>query len=180
MATQTVEQTTIIDMLKQDHEVMKELFDAFKDAEYDEKKKLMAEALEVIEEHDQIESALLYPEAADESSVSRELLLRCEEAHHVVRLLMAELALRPVNERSFAKFQKLISGVREHIEEEENELFPELERSDMDLEKMGREMRKMRSSGAGAFVRGAGGKLAIIGLLAGIGWAVYDTFFAGE
>ena len=55
------------------------------------------------------------------------------EENHVVHLLIGELKkMRQDDDRFDAKFTVLAENVRHHIKEEEGEMFPQLEESDLD------------------------------------------------
>lgn len=183
MATETMTRTGLTELLRQDHRRMKKLFEQFEDARDEQRKSIASEALNLIALHDVIEQTLLYPAVAKESSISRNLVLRCEEAHHVVHLLLAELKVRPYNDRYFAKFSKMSEGILAHIDEEENELFPAIERSRIDNAELGRRMQELKESRGAMLMRSMGAKsgaFAGVALIAGIGWAVYKAFSSQE
>ena len=55
------------------------------------------------------------------------------EEHHVVHLLIAELKKMTAGDERFdAKFTVLAENVKHHIKEEEGEMFPQVEESDLD------------------------------------------------
>jgi len=181
MATETATRT-LTDLLRQDHNRMKKLFNEFERSDGRARERIVSDALDLIQMHDVIEQTVLYPSVTGVPNISRRLVLRCEEAHHMVHLLMAELKVKPYSEKYFAKFSKLADGIVGHIEEEENELFPAIERSsDIDNEDLGRQMLELKESRGSMITRsvGAGGKFAGLALVAGIAWAVYQKF-AGE
>ena len=184
MAIETATRATMTDLLRQDHKDMKRLFNEFERSEGRERERIVSDALSLIQTHDVIEQTLLYPSVRGVSDISRSLVLRCEEAHHVVHLIMAELKVKPYSERYFAKFSKLADGILAHVEEEERELFPAIENSsDIDNENLGRRVRELKASEASMFIRsvsGRGGAFASVALLAGIGWAVYRAFSGDE
>src|SRR5918911_1452278 len=101
------------EMLRQDHEKVKELFERFEDADEGEQQEIEEEA-----------------EVLDESL----------EEHHVVDLIMAELKkMRASDEHFKAKFTVMAENVKHHIEEEENELFPKVE-GELDDEELAQQM----------------------------------------
>jgi hemerythrin-like domain-containing protein len=121
-----------IDLLKSDHEKVKELFrkyEAAADRAYQKKKGIAEEVFTEITVHSTLEEELFYP--AVKTQVDKEgqaLVAESIEEHHVVAMLIEELrALDPKDERYDAKFSVLMENVEHHIEEEEEELFPEAE-----------------------------------------------------
>lgn len=180
MATQTATRNTLTDLLRQDHRRMTELFDEIEDAEGNRRERLTKDALRLIQTHDVIERTLLYPACTKEPGIKRQVVLDCEEAHHLARLLMAELKVRPYNDRYFAKFSTLADGIREHIYQEENVLFPAIERSGIDNESLGREMVELRQrvEARGFFGKVSLGRGKLVGaaVAAGVVWAAYKAF----
>lgn len=181
MAIATVTGSTITDLLKQDHRRMKDMFNDFEDADFDRRKEIVAQALELIQVHDQAETKLLYPNVRRHVDAPRELLLRCEEAHHVANVIISELNVLPYNERYFVKFEKLAHALREHIDEEEQELFPAIERSSLDLAELGRRMERMKGTmrfgvRAEQAIGGRIGMFAGVGAIGALAYLVYRYF----
>lgn len=121
-----------IEMLKADHEKVKELFrqyEAAGDRAYQKKKSIAEEVFTEITVHSSLEEELFYPAVkAETDKQGQELVAEAVEEHHVVAMLIEELkALDPKDERYDAKFSVLMDNVEHHIKEEEDELFPEAE-----------------------------------------------------
>jgi len=121
-----------IEMLRADHEKVKELFrkyEAAGDRAYQQKKRIAEEVFAEITVHSTLEEELFYPAVkAETDKQGQELVAESVEEHHVVAMLIEELkALDPKDERYDAKFTVLMENVEHHIEEEEDELFPEAE-----------------------------------------------------
>ena len=121
-----------IDMLKADHKKVKELFrqyEAAGDRAYQKKKSIAEEVFTEFMVHSKLEEELFYPAVkAETDKQGQELVAESIEEHHVVATLIEELkALDPKDERYDAKFTVLMENVEHHIEEEEDELFPEAE-----------------------------------------------------
>ena len=121
-----------IEMLRDDHQKVKDLFEHFETTESGDKKEIVDTTLRELAIHTSLEEEIFYPAA-------RRALAKIEdggsdgideawEEHHVVKLLSAELKkMRSRDERYDAKFTVLAESVKHHIEEEEKELFPKLE-----------------------------------------------------
>jgi hemerythrin-like domain-containing protein len=121
-----------IEMLIADHEKVKELFrkyEATGDRAYQQKKRIAEEVFAEITVHSTLEEELFYPAfKAETDKQGQELVAESVEEHHVVVMLIEELrALDPKDERYDAKFTVLMENIEHHIEEEEDELFPEAE-----------------------------------------------------
>ena len=113
----------VVEMLKQDHEKVKGLFEEFQDSEGREQAEIAKTAIQELEIHAQLEEKLIYPairQVIDEDEKMNEAV----EEHHVVHVLIGELKkLKPSDERFQAKFSVLSELVKHHIEEEEGEII---------------------------------------------------------
>ncbi|HTL47853.1 MAG TPA: hemerythrin domain-containing protein [Verrucomicrobiae bacterium] len=153
-ARETEQQTMVaeakpIEMLKQDHEKVKELFERFEQTEdEDEQEEIVTQAIKELKIHAAIEEEIFYPKAREEAEGEEEQEDQLDEAieeHHVVHLLVAELEkMSPEDERYAAKFCVLAETVKHHIEEEENEMLPELEDSEANSDAVGQEMTERK------------------------------------
>ena len=77
--------------------------------------------------HTYIENEIMYPRVRELLPEVEDDVLESYEEHHVADLLVVELdAMKPDNERFTAKATVLIENVRHHIEEEEQEWFPQV------------------------------------------------------
>jgi hemerythrin superfamily protein len=130
-----------IEMLKQDHEKVKGLFEEFENASDEESKtRIVDEALRELTVHATLEEELFYP-AARKALGDDELMNEAAEEHHVAKFLIQELSsMSQRDERWEAKFYVLCESVKHHIEEEENEMLPRVEKADLDLEALGARM----------------------------------------
>ncbi|CUS39775.1 hemerythrin domain-containing protein [Candidatus Nitrospira nitrificans] len=124
----------VIEMLKEDHEKVKGLFEEFESAEGKEQADIAATAIMELEVHADLEEKLIYPairEHIDEDEKMNEAL----EEHHLVHVLIKELKkLKPHDAVFQAKFKVLAELVKHHIEEEEGEMLPAAQKSDIDWE----------------------------------------------
>jgi hemerythrin superfamily protein len=119
-----------ITLLKTDHRKVKNLFARYESAGHFSTKHLIAEQVFTeLDLHAQLEENVFYP--AYEAMTGKhgtQLVADSRLAHEHVRELMIELQGIDLDEATFeVKFHELMGIVREHVAEEENELFPEAE-----------------------------------------------------
>jgi hemerythrin-like domain-containing protein len=118
-------------LLKQDHGNVEELFHRFETAGPDDVEELARVrdlVIEHLSKHAVVEEQVFYPairaKLGDENAFT---VLEGLEEHHVVKATLSELEkLAPTHERFRAKFTVLIESVRHHVEEEENDMFPQV------------------------------------------------------
>ncbi|HXT01952.1 MAG TPA: hemerythrin domain-containing protein [Elusimicrobiota bacterium] len=182
MNTSTLETVSPTDLLRSDHSRVKDLFREFDSADFETRKSVAREAVRLLQNHDVVEQKLFYPACREISDKAEGLVLRAEEAHHAMNVLITELLVLPYSDRYFAKFHTLQQAVLAHIREEENEIFPVVERSGQDLDELGRDMISLKNSlesrgMAYRAARGAGtGTLIGVGLAAAVGYGLYALF----
>jgi hemerythrin-like domain-containing protein len=83
--------------------------------------------IELLTVHTYIENEIMYPRVRELLPEVEDDVLESYEEHHVADVLVVELdAMKPDNERFTAKATVLIESVRHHIEEEEEEWFPQV------------------------------------------------------
>ena len=121
-----------IDLLKADHRKFKKLFRTYEaagDRAYQKKKDLADKLFMEITIHSMVEEELFYPAVKERANKEgKRLVAESVEEHHIVATLIEEMkVLDPKDERFEAKFSVLRENIEHHIEEEENELFPEAE-----------------------------------------------------
>ncbi|HZA52996.1 MAG TPA: hemerythrin domain-containing protein [Candidatus Udaeobacter sp.] len=129
-----------IEMLRDDHRQVKELFHQFERTEEEDRKKhIAAETLHELEVHARLEEEIFYPAARQEID-DKQLIIEALEEHHVAKILLSELKrIGSGDERFDAKYKVLAENVKHHIQEEESKLFPMLEDS-LATDEVGQEM----------------------------------------
>jgi len=136
----------VIEMLKEDHEKVKGLFEDFESAEGRERADIAATAIMELEVHADLEEKLIYP-AIRKHIDEDEMMNEAVEEHHLVHVLIKELKkLKPKDEVFQAKFKVLGELVKHHIEEEEGEMLPKAQESDIDWEKLETAVMKRRET----------------------------------
>ena len=119
-----------VDLLIQDHQVVRGLFQKFQSAQEAEDEGQMTElATQIFEElevHTTIEEEIFYPAVRDGVEDADETVEESEQEHHVVDVLMNEMReLQAGADEWVAKMTVLIENVEHHAEEEEEEMFPD-------------------------------------------------------
>ncbi|GAA0410563.1 hemerythrin [Acrocarpospora corrugata] len=116
--------------LKNDHKTVEKLFKRYEKAgrkAYREKRELVAKVIEELTVHAHIEEEIFYPAARKAAPETDDHVLESVEEHHVVAWILAELKNLDVKDERFdAKVTVLIENVRHHVEEEEQEWFPQV------------------------------------------------------
>lgn len=116
-----------IDMLEAQHREVEDLFAAFEEASAKKKRDVFLKIADKLAVHAAIEEKHFYPAAKTEDT--EDLLLEAAEEHLSVKRLIADcLALDDEDETLEAKVKVLQEQVEHHVEEEEDELFPKVEK----------------------------------------------------
>ena len=131
-------------LIKADHRKVEQLFSEFEEAGDRAYRTKQAT----------IEEETYYPAVeAKARKDGRELVAEAVEEHHVVKVLLGELAGMSAEDDAFdAKVTVLMENVRHHVEEEESELLPQSEDvlGEDELARLGAEMAvRKRQLGAG-------------------------------
>jgi hemerythrin superfamily protein len=139
-----VSQPDAIDLLKNDHDSLKDLFDRFKKAvDRRAKAKIASQALNALKIHAVLEEEIFYP--AVRQRVRKDIMNEADEEHHVANVLIAELeAMDGRGDHFDAKFNVLAENVLHHIKEEESEMLPKAQGLDLDFVKLGQRMLRRK------------------------------------
>jgi hemerythrin superfamily protein len=139
-----------IRLIQKDHREVEELFQRFERAERDEDREaqgaIARELVRALSVHAALEEQFVYPVIRRSEDAG---ILDALEEHHAAKVLLRELdALGPASERFASKVHVLAANVRQHVEEEERELLPILERTlDADrLRALGDRLDRARAS----------------------------------
>jgi hemerythrin superfamily protein len=135
------EAISAIELLKHDHREVEALFEEYEDLEDDDAKQELAEKIcTSLRVHTQIEEEIFYP-AAREATGDEDLLDEAVVEHASAKHLIEEIESMAAGEDLYdAKVRVLGEQIRQHVKEEEEELFPEVEDSEMDQAGIGKEL----------------------------------------
>jgi hemerythrin superfamily protein len=118
-------------LLKQDHQNVDALFTRFEELAAGDGTKAKADVVQKIvtqlSVHAGIEEQVFYPAVREALPDSTPTVFEALEEHHAAKLLLSEIEKTPPTaERFDAKVKVLIENVRHHVQEEEDELFPQV------------------------------------------------------
>lgn len=132
-----------VGLLKGDHRVVESLFAKFESSESAaDKRRLIKTIIDELTVHAKVEEKLIYPVL---DKVEHEMAGEAVQEHHVVKFLLRELKnTTRVTDEIEAKVKVLKEIVQHHVKEEESEMFPQLEKSDADLEALGEQVKMMK------------------------------------
>jgi Hemerythrin HHE cation binding domain len=141
------QQVNAFDLLEQDHREVEEWFDEYdelRDSDEDRKAELAEKICLALKVHAQIEEEIFYPQAR-EATEDNDLIDEAVVEHATVKNLIGEIEAMEVGEELYdAKIRVLGEMVKQHIKEEEEELFPELQSTKMDLDAVGKELAERK------------------------------------
>ncbi len=117
-------ESTFFDLLKQDHDKVRDLFEQIEEDEDGEnREELFAGLQSEIQEHLQLEEKFFYP-VLEQSEAAREKALESYEEHNVAKTVLGDLVgLDKEDERWDAKLKVLQEIVSHHLQEEEKNIF---------------------------------------------------------
>lgn len=140
--------TDITEILEQEHDEVKELFEQFQVEIEGNKRKagaLLNKIVSELEGHTKREEKLVYPHLKE---LDEDLFFEAHEEHHVADLLIAEIKKLSINDDFLpAKVKVLEENIKHHIEEEQGEMFEQLRTLDeSELAEMAEEWRAAKTS----------------------------------
>ncbi|PUA29239.1 MAG: hemerythrin [Cellvibrio sp. 79] len=128
-------------LLRADHKHVNDLFDQFESSRSSTKKQALA--LEICQEliiHAQIEEEIFYP-AVQSALKDKTLVPEAKVEHETLKFLIAQIQNEsPDGELYDAKVKVLSEYVKHHVKEEQNEIFPKVKQSKLDLIDLGAQM----------------------------------------
>lgn len=143
--------TNALDFLKHDHDEVDELFNHFEEikdgGDDEEKENLVTQICDALTIHAQIEETIFYPAArkALPGEEGKDLLDEAAVEHQTLKDIVGRLEVAPTSDPLYDAGVKVLSEyVRHHVNEEENELFPKVRSSDMDLQAIGRQLAERK------------------------------------
>jgi hemerythrin superfamily protein len=136
-----------IQLLRADHRKVQDLFDQFEKARNDDRKaELAQEICTELKVHAQIEEEIFYP-AAREALKEQDLIDEATVEHASAKDLIAQIEQSQAGDELFdAKVTVLGEYIRHHVKEEQNELFPKLKKTKLDLKALGQQLAERKET----------------------------------
>jgi len=160
----TISPDVALQKLINDHRRVQDLFTLFEEEDDAElRHEIGQKAINALTRHALLEETLLYP-IAQAATGEDALVEDHREEHQLMKSIIAEAKLLRPGRDFDRKFRSLISIVKSHIEKEEGILFPLLEKSGVDLKKLGRKITQYRPE-----VSGSSMGVVLVGLVAAAG-----------
>ena len=137
-----------LELLKEDHRKVKELFEQCQELE-DKKRlrQLYKEIKSELELHTRMEETIFYP-AMEEHEELKDMVLESLEEHKQIKTVLREMSkLSSTSERFKPKLKVLMDDVEHHAEEEEEgKMFPKVRDliNDSELEELGEEVERAK------------------------------------
>lgn len=138
--------TDAIKLLKSDHKEVEAMFKKYPKLKDDAEKQALADEICLaLTVHAQIEEEIFYP-AARAALEDEDLLDEAEVEHASAKQLIAEIKAMKAGDRLFdAKVTVLGEYINHHVEEEEEEMFPETEDTELDLKAIGTQLAERKA-----------------------------------
>ena len=136
-----------IQLLRAEHRKVQDLFDQFEKARGDDRKaELAQEICTELKVHAQIEEEIFYP-AAREALKEQDLIDEATVEHASAKDLIAQIEQSQAGDELFdAKVTVLGEYIRHHVKEEQNELFPKLKKTKLDLKALGQQLAERKET----------------------------------
>jgi hemerythrin superfamily protein len=142
-----MEASSAIDLLEEDHRLVEGFFEEYETLDAAPEKELLGlKICLALQVHAQIEEEIFYP-AAREAIEKAELIDEAIVEHAAAKQLIAEIESMEASDQLYdAKVKVLGEQVSHHIEEEEDELFPQVKSSELDLDALGKKMAERKAT----------------------------------
>ncbi len=120
-----------LQMLVHDHRRVDQLYERLRSAgaagRADDQKQIAEEIIAELSVHATVEEQVLYPASRDALAEGDSLVDESLHEHQEMKEILADLDGAAPDDPGFSEnFEKLMGELRHHVEEEENELFPQL------------------------------------------------------
>jgi hemerythrin superfamily protein len=138
-----------VEVLKQDHQKVKRLFQDMRQTTDQTKRKDLFDKIDTeLQIHTHIEETVFYPAIQDHEEL-KDMVAEALDEHQEATTLLEELEELGAENHDFgSKMQKLIETVEHHVEEEEGEMFSKIREvfDEDELDQLGRELESAKGT----------------------------------
>ena len=136
-----------LEILKQDHQKVKQLFQEATHASDQNKRKDLFDKIDTeLEIHAHIEETVFYP-AIEQHEELKDMVAEALEEHQEVKMLLEEIEELGSESHDFgARLQELMESVEHHVAEEEGEMFAKVREvfDERELEELGNQLNSAK------------------------------------
>ena len=147
MAKSKVKAGGALEMLKEDHDKVKKAFKEFEKLDREDSEtvqQLVQTVCEELKVHTTLEEEIFYP-ALREAIEDEDLMNEAQVEHETAKMLIEQLEnMGPDDPNYHATFTVLGEYVKHHVKEEEDEMFPQARKAELDLEDLATRMRERK------------------------------------
>ncbi|THK42146.1 hemerythrin domain-containing protein [Methylophaga sp. SB9B] len=148
MTDSKIKHSDAITFLKKEHREVEEAFAQYEELgpkAYVGKKKLADKICAELIVHTQLEEEIIYPAFLEKISGQKDLIDEAQVEHDGAKTLIEEIQQMQADEELFdAKVKVLSEYIEHHVEEEEKEMFPLMEKSSLDLLLLGEKLTERK------------------------------------
>ncbi len=120
-------QANVIDMLTEDHRQVDLMFERCERAGAEGRDRVVHDIIQSLNTHSRVEEDVLYPFIRAEVPDGDELVDEADQEHQEARDALVKLSELSPGDAAFDEaFRTLRDGVRHHVQEEEEDVFPKL------------------------------------------------------
>lgn len=137
-----------ITLLKQDHREVEALFEKFEGASEEEAGAIAEQVCQMLTVHAEIEEEILYPAAKEafEEEEDLELVNEANVEHASAKELISQIeGMTDEDELFKATVTVLSEYIKHHVKEEEEQLFPKLKKTGIDLADLGAQLEERKA-----------------------------------
>jgi len=138
-------QPLALELLMSDHRKVEDLFEQFeqeKDSDEGTRREIALQICAELTIHAQVEEELFYPWLREQlEDDDMEMVEEAQVEHNTAKDLIAQIeGATDIDEVYNAKVKVLSEYIKHHVQEEENEIFPEVRDQQEELDELGQEM----------------------------------------
>lgn len=134
-------------LLRADHKLVDGLFEEYENAKsITQKRALVQQICQELTIHAQIEEEVFYP-VVKKALKDHDLVPEAVVEHQTLKNLIAQLLSEEISddkEMYDAKVKVLSEYVKHHVKEEQNELFPKVKETKIDLQELGAQLQQRK------------------------------------